>query len=410
MNARFIGFLILFLCSLFVTAFSGLSAQQFSTFPICGVEGAAWRHALGQPPLLNRNEEVYRIPVAVHIVWKEEAENLTDRQVRAQIDALNADFRMQNASARFLPEPFAALASDARIEFCLLSANPDGSPATGITRTNTLISNIGDARAPDGRRILCDDALGGKTPYDTRSILNIYVCDLSFLGIVPAAIEPALLHTPEDVIILNYRAFSTINTTPPYHLGTTLTHEVGHFLGLAHPWGINPSNCAEDDGIADTPPQGRTYLGFCPATPTFSCGSSDMYMNFMNFTDDACLSAFTSGQVEAMRHFLRTIRPALLTTPILCSSPPTPPRTLSRDQVHLFPNPARDRLNLEINIEPSILIHWHITNLTGSFITSGTRTAGEYRPLFINPLARGWYTLHLTTGQDTPLIIPFLKL
>ena len=373
----------------------------------CGVTRSVLQRGNDIPPD-SRNMQLMHLPVVVHIVWNDENQNLTDRQVRAQIDALNADFRLQNARSRFLPEPFAALAADARLEFCLASTDPSGNPSTGITRTKTMLTKIGDARAQDGRRVLFYSELGGQSAWDPHRYINVYVCDLSFLGLVPAAMDTAVLLTPEDGIIINTHAFSTTSGNPPYHLGTTLTHEMGHYLGLAHPWGNDPDNCLEDDGIDDTPIQGTTYLGTCPASPQESCGSSDMYMNFMNFTDDDCLAAFTTGQVAAMHAFLMSRRSALTETTLGCHDQGRP-FDLSDQRVSVFPNPTSSFLNVEIDVEPEQRIHWRLVDALGRTLKRGERTAGEYRPLSVVELSAGWHVLYLESVSGS-ISIPFLKL
>jgi hypothetical protein len=77
----------------------------------------------------------------------------------------------------------------------------------------------------------------------------------------------------------------------------TATHEVGHWLNLRHIWG--DGGCSVDDFVADTPVSDAPTRG-CPSYPVVNCGSNDMTMNFMDYTADACMSMFTSGQKARM--------------------------------------------------------------------------------------------------------------
>ena len=77
----------------------------------------------------------------------------------------------------------------------------------------------------------------------------------------------------------------------------TATHEVGHWLNLRHIWG--DGGCGVDDFVADTPESDAANRG-CPTYPDVSCGSADMTMNFMDYTNDVCLNMFTIGQKARM--------------------------------------------------------------------------------------------------------------
>jgi hypothetical protein len=89
-----------------------------------------------------------------------------------------------------------------------------------------------------------------------------------------------------------------------YNLGRTTTHEVGHYLGLEHIWG--DGGCGVDDGITDTPTSGAEYFG-CPAVGSNSCGTDDMYMNFMDYVNDACMYMFSEDQAVLMNNTANNI-------------------------------------------------------------------------------------------------------
>ncbi len=86
----------------------------------------------------------------------------------------------------------------------------------------------------------------------------------------------------------------------PYNLGRTTTHEVGHYLLLDHIWG---GGCGQDDGVSDTPSSADSYYD-CPSVGVSSCGSVDMHMNYMDYTNDACMYMFTEGQATRSENYV----------------------------------------------------------------------------------------------------------
>lgn len=110
------------------------------------------------------------IPVVVHIIHRGGRENISDQQIKSQIDVLNRDFRKKNLDVSKVPAPFSPLAADAGIEFALASRDPDGAPTTGITRTQTTVARFG----PDNKMKFT--AQGGHDAWDTARYLNIWVC------------------------------------------------------------------------------------------------------------------------------------------------------------------------------------------------------------------------------------------
>jgi hypothetical protein len=81
------------------------------------------------------------IPVVVHIIHFGEAigtgRNISDAQIRSQIEVLNQDYRRLNANRTATPFAFQSVAGDARIEFRLACLDPNGASTSGITRTRT---------------------------------------------------------------------------------------------------------------------------------------------------------------------------------------------------------------------------------------------------------------------------------
>lgn len=256
-----------------------------------------------------RTNNVITIPVVVHIVYRTSTENITDAQVQSQIQVLNEDFRRQNADAVNTPSLFAGVAADAEIQFCLATRDPQGNPTTGITRTQTTKTSFS---------VYADDvkfsSQGGKDAWPTDQYLNIWVCRLSG-GVLGYAQFPNGGSANTDGVVIDFRYFGRGGSAQaPFNKGRTATHEVGHWLNLRHIWG--DAQCG-NDYVNDTPTQEGPNYG-CPTFPKPSCGNtSDMFMNYMDYTDDACMNLFTQAQKTRMRAVLSTtgFRAGLLTSP-----------------------------------------------------------------------------------------------
>ena len=87
----------------------------------------------------------------------------------------------------------------------------------------------------------------------------------------------------------------------PFDLGRTATHEIGHWLDLRHIWGDDRGSCSGSDMVEDTPNQADATFN-SPTFPQISCNNGpdgNMFMNYMDYTDDAAMFMFTEGPVEA---------------------------------------------------------------------------------------------------------------
>lgn len=248
---------------------------------------------------------VYRIPVVVHVVYRTSAGNVSDARVLEQIDVLTEDFRRTNSDAGNTPSTFSSIVADTEIEFCLATKDPTGNSTTGITRTQTTISNIGSTSS------YYSTAAGGQTIWNPNNYLNIWVCEIGG-GILGYTYTPGGAPNGADGVVIDYRYFGKTGASAPYNGGRTTTHEVGHWLNLEHIWGTS-GGCSNDDGVSDTPMQTSQYGG-CPSHPQSSCSSTDMFMNYMDYVNDACMNAFTLGQKSRMRSAITAARPGLITS------------------------------------------------------------------------------------------------
>jgi Pregnancy-associated plasma protein-A len=238
------------------------------------------------------------IPVVVHVVWKTADQNISDAQVQSQIDVLNRDYRKANPDVASLPGVFQPLASDARIEFQLATTAPNGAATNGITRTQTAADSFTD----DDK--VKSTATGGANAWDSSKYLNLWVCELGN-GLLGYAQFPGGPAATDGVVILN-SAFGTVGTAAafaPYNHGRTATHEVGHWLNLRHIWGDDGGGCTGDDLVGDTPNAAGPNFGK-PEFPHVTCNNGpngDLFVNYMDYTDDEAMFMFTSGQVARIQ-------------------------------------------------------------------------------------------------------------
>jgi Pregnancy-associated plasma protein-A/Secretion system C-terminal sorting domain len=290
--------------------------------------------------------QVIKIPVVVHIVWKNDEENITDAQIQSQLDVLNKDFRKLNADFKNVPSVFKDVAADCEIEFCLARKDTTGKATTGIMRYKTLVDNVGSAFS-NNKRAVFYTASGGADNWRPAEYLNVWVCRLSNLLGFASPLSKAQTMPTEDGIVIDYRVFGTIGTaanSAGHKSGRTATHEVGHYFNLLHVWG-GSNACDDDDLVGDTPLQAEPSSG-CPSFPSNdACSPNIMYPNFMDYTNDECMGLFTLGQKARMMATLNGFRAGLLRG--------SGCETVSIQELDyqwiVSPNPASDYLKIEFS-------------------------------------------------------------
>jgi len=242
------------------------------------------------------------IPVVVHVVYNLPAENVSMAQIKSQIKVLNRDFRATNPDKSQVPTVWKGLVADARIEFVLAKLDPEGNPTNGVTRTKTDRTSFG---TNDSVKFT---GSGGKDAWPTSRYLNMWVCKLGG-GVLGYAQFPGG-PSETDGVVITHTGFGTVGTAAaPFHLGRTATHEIGHWLNLRHIWG-DTEDCSGTDHVADTPNAAGPNQG-SPTFPSISCSNGpngDMFMNYMDYSDDPALVMFTSQQVVRMTAVLENER------------------------------------------------------------------------------------------------------
>ena len=264
----------------------------------CGTTEALAQQLIADPSLQKRmdaieaytkkvihNPEKYRlvdgvitIPVVVHVVYRTTAENISDGQVQSQIDVLNEDYNNTNQDKALVPASFASVDASVGVKFVL--------DRIIRKKTNKTSWSTNDA--------VKKSKLGGDDAIDATTYLNMWACNLG-QGLLGYAQFPGGSLATDGVVIL-YSAFGRTGTLiNTYNKGRTATHEVGHWMNLRHIWG--DANCG-NDLVNDTPPAATANYG-CPGYPKYTTctgGQPEMTMNYMDYTDDACMYMFSNGQ------------------------------------------------------------------------------------------------------------------
>lgn len=262
---------------------------------------------------------VITIPVVFHVVYENSNENIPDYRLDSQLVALNRDYRKLNGDAGNVPQVWQSLASDCEIQFCRAVTDPDGMPTSGITRTQTSVTSF------SMNNDVMFTSLGGHDIWDRDRYLNIWVCDLTQGTLGYAAFPGGSPST--DGVVLDYAYTGTTGALSPYNKGRSGTHEVGHWLNLEHIWGNDGGSCAGTDYCNDTPNQGNwNFSCYSPGTViTDNCSTTApgiMWMNYMDYTEDACMYMFTFDQKVRMQATLNGVRSSILnSTACLVSVP-----------------------------------------------------------------------------------------
>ncbi len=350
------------------------------------------------------------IPVVVHVLWNTAEQNISDAQILSEITVLNEDYSGNNGNRTQVPTGFQSRFGNGNINFCMATRTPAGDWTTGIERkqTSTTSYNYGDPTIKDANS-------GGLNAWDRSKYLNIWVVNLSccLLGYTEMPGGPA--NTDGTVILYSAFGRGTGPLIAHYNLGRTATHEIGHWLGLFHVWGDDGCACSGPDYIDDTPNQACCTYG-SPAFPVIDgCAhfkdddsipgdpvNGIMFMNYLDYSDDASMSMFTVDQVAVMRGYFNAgqFRASILTSNG-CATPNGIAEINAATYIDLYPNPANNIVNINFRLPTATVLTVTAFDMLGKkLMTSEVHKTGEQNiNLDVSSLQAGLYMLVVNTDQ-----------
>ncbi|WP_264560253.1 zinc metalloprotease [Flavobacterium sp. N2270] len=233
---------------------------------------------------------VLEIPVVFNVLYRTSAENISQAQLQSQIDVLNKDFAGTNTDYNS-SNPYNSVRGALNVKFVL----------DAIYRKSTTKTTWGTSDA------MKKTSTGGIAPTSPTTKLNYWVCTIGG-GILGYAQFPGGASATDGVVIDSKYTGTTGTATYPFNLGRTATHEIGHWMNLRHIWG--DATCG-NDLVSDTPTHNAANSGVPAVGHRSTCSGTplEMYMNYMDYTDDRGMYMFSSGQASRMAAVFATTGP-----------------------------------------------------------------------------------------------------
>ncbi len=342
------------------------------------------------------------VPVVIHILWHLGYQNICDALVQSQIRVLNEDYAHLNADTTDTPEPFKNLGEDSGIRFVLANRDPQGNVTGGVIRKYV---SSGSFLFGNSMKF---DSLGGSDQWDPDRYLNIWVCNLEGT-VLGYATLPGTANPGEDGVVIAARAFGKYSYDPSgkYNLGRTTTHEVGHWFNLYHIWGDDGGDCSGSDYVSDTPNQDNYTFG-CPDFPQKSCGNGpdgNMFVNFMDYTDDRCMNLFTKGQNQRMQAALDLLRPGIQGSNgyVPDSNQVTMTRT---GDIIVAPNPFTEGFDIHVQLKKLTSVEVDVMDISGKVVLREKfpECFCESFHMDMRTFQRGLYLARIRTHDETRVV------
>ncbi|MEL7120576.1 MAG: M43 family zinc metalloprotease, partial [Bacteroidota bacterium] len=314
----------------------------------------------------------HNVPVVFHVLYNNTENRLSEVILEEQLDIMNYFFGSRGGNEPILKtrgikgEDFRT--KNMQINFCVATQDPTGNDALGIIYKET-----------EKKEWFVSDSMkynefGGSDAWDTERYLNIWICPLKWysgFAQMPGGSKET------DGIVIDPSFFGLgEHTAFPYVEGKTMLHLLGNYFNLYPLWGFEP---CQGDQVEDTPTSNAPNF-ICPGelerhnSTCYEKPTAEMTMNFMDNTDDPCLSMFTNGQQLRVQASMAEGGPrAKLSTEmqmcdgnvknwIVANPHSTRDRTSQETDVvesplsfevrmNVYPNPARQMVNYEIELQ-----------------------------------------------------------
>ena len=336
------------------------------------------------------------IPVVVHVVYNTADQNISDAQVQSQIDVMNEDFSATNKDYNNYDAGYGSVKGDMDIKFCL----------TQVIHKQTKTKSFG---TNDNMKY---DKRGGSDAVDPMHVFNIWVCNLGS-KLLGYAYYPGI--SPEKFgVVCHVNAFGRgagYNLFAAYNLGRTVTHETGHCFGLVHIWG--DANCGSDE-VDDTPLHntanfgcpGEGHLSTCTGTPL------EMWMNYMDYTDDKCMYFFSDGQASRAFSFIDSDPQLISIVSSACSTTRqvnndittisnggvNSSRTILSNDLILYPTITSGVLNLSFTKTSNEKLDINVYSQTGALMMKKQVAGKTLDQIDVSRLSNGIYFIEVSQG------------
>ncbi|MEL7121768.1 MAG: zinc-dependent metalloprotease [Bacteroidota bacterium] len=329
----------------------------------------------------------HNIPVVFHVLYNDTKDMFSETIMEEQLDIMNYFFGNRGGNEPIIKtkgikgEDFRT--KNMKIDFCIATQDPQGNRTRGIIykQTENKLWTASDS--------MKSARLGGSDPWDPERYLNIWICPLkSYSGF--AQMPGGKIETDGIVIDPKYFGLGD-HTTYPYVQGKTILHLLGNYFNLYPLWGFEP---CQGDQVDDTPTSNAPNFT-CPIeielhnSTCYDKPTTEMTMNFMDNTDDPCLSMFTAGQQLRVHASLAEGGPRAKlsaknqmcndnTKSWIIGNTPNPSESVNQNsnlgtggtffdiRMNVYPNPARQMVNYEIEATDNRQAEIRVLNASGA--------------------------------------------